>query len=386
MKRNAPRSVVIVTSLQMISGQHQLAGILDFCLNNGTWLLTVVNSEDFTVRGLQHFLDRRADGFIIHLPGSNDAMDLLLRSDVPTVLVNIGGYRLPKGRRNVSYFWTDNLEIGRLGAEHFLSKKGYRFFAFVSSESHEKTPDSYWSPERKRGFCERMKQERIPCQTHFSNGRMDNWLREIPKPAALMASYDEIAIRLVADCRRLGISVPNEVSVLGVDDIATSEPSISSVNIDFRRAGQMEASELDKLMKKPNRSGIIELMIPSKGVIGRKTTALPQHADLAIQALRYIAANACSGIAVSDVVAHLGCSRRLAELRFRQGTGRSIRSEIERVRIARAQTLLKTPSATLKAVAKKCGYTSADILSRALSRTAKKQSQVKIAGSSNGMS
>ena len=369
MKRKTFRSVVVVTSLNMLSGQHQLSGILDFCLDNENWKLTLVDKKDFTTQRLQQFLKMQPDGFIIHLPGSEETLKRLLKSGIPTVLANVGGYQLPKGYHRISFFWTDNLGLGQQGAEYFLSKKGYRFFAFMSSESHDKTPDGYWSEERKRGFRDRLRQAGRSCEVHFSDGNFNNWLRDIPKPAAIMASCDLVAVQILESCRRLGISVPNEISILGVDDICTRKRNISSVKIDFRKAGQMEARELDRLMRGPNQGGFMELMIPNVGVLSRKSTALNAHSDIPIRALRFIAENAYKGIAVGDVVTHLGCSRRLAELRFRQTTKRTIRAEIERVRLIQARKLLNARATTLREVAQKCGYSSADILSRALART-----------------
>lgn len=381
MKKCARKSVVVVTSLGMLTGQQQLAGILDANLSKTRWLLSVIDREDFTASRLRQALEKGADGFIVHLPGTPEAMKLLLETDVPAVLVNIGGYRTPKGRRRLSYVWTDNEEIGRIGAEHFMRKNGYRAFAFVSSESCEATPDGFWSRERRQGFRDRLQQEQITCETHSTEAGIDDWLRAVPKPVAVMASHDAIALQLVADCRRLGLAVPNEVSILGVDDTETGDQGISSVNIDFRKAGQMEVQELDELMRTPNRKSANELMISCSGVVGRKSTALAARSNISSRALRFIGENAYSGISVNDVVAFLGCSRRLAEIKFRKDTKRTIRSEIERIRLGHARKLLKTKTATLRDVARKCGYSCADVLARALAR-AKQREQAGLASTS----
>ena len=381
MKKCARKSVVVVTSLGMLTGQQQLAGILDANLGKMRWRLSVIDRDDFTVGRLRQALEEGADGFIVHLPGTPEAMKLLLETDVPTVLVNIGGYRTPKCRRCLSYVWTDNEEIGRIGAEHFLRKNGYRTFAFVSSESCETATDGFWSHERRQGFRNRLRQEQVQCETHSTEARIDDWLRVMPKPVAVMASHDAIALQLVADCRRLGLAVPNEVSILGVDDTETGDLGISSVNIDFRKAGLMEVQELDALMRTPNRKTSNELMISCSGVVGRKSTALAARSDISSLALRFISENACSGISVNDVVTFLGCSRRLAEIRFRKDTKRTIRSEIERIRLGHARKLLKAKTATLRDVARKCGYSCADVLARALAR-AKQREQAGLASTS----
>lgn len=370
MKKSVSKHVIVVTSLKILSGQHQLAGIIDANLGKTRWNISVIDNKDLTIGRLRKELAAHVDGFIIHLPGTDEAMHHLLETNIPTVLVNIGRYKLPKGRQHLSCFWTDNNEIGRLGAEHFLSKDEYRTFAFLYSESYESTSDGFWSQERRRGFRDRIRQANVRFEAQSFDSPLNEWLRSVAKPAALMTADDSMAVRLKAICQNLGISTPNEISILGVDDVATCDQNISSVNIDFRQAGHMEVRELSELMYKPHRKGSFELMIPCKGVVCRKSTAIHACSDIPTRALRFITENACSGISVSDVITHLGCSRRLAELRFRQHTNRSIRKEIERVRLIHARKLLSARHTTLKAVAEKCGYSSADILSRALARTA----------------
>lgn len=71
---------------------------------------------------------------------------------------------------------------------------------------------------------------------------------------------------------------------------------------------------------------------------------------------------ACEGISSSEVVAAFKCSRRMAEIRFRQISGRSMLDEIQAVRLDKAKELLKNSSLDVSAIANFCGFKAANAL------------------------
>jgi transcriptional regulator GlxA family with amidase domain len=82
---------------------------------------------------------------------------------------------------------------------------------------------------------------------------------------------------------------------------------------------------------------------------------------------------ACEGLTARAVIAEMGCSRRLAEMRFREVTGHSILDEITEIRLANARMMLRDPRKTVEMVAASCGYNSPVALRKAfLSHTGEK--------------
>ena len=57
-----------------------------------------------------------------------------------------------------------------------------------------------------------------------------------------------------------------------------------------------------------------------------------------------------------DVLAGFSCSRRNAEIRFRQATGKSVLEEIVAARMSRAKTLLEGTTLSIPEIAAQCGY------------------------------
>jgi transcriptional regulator GlxA family with amidase domain len=79
--------------------------------------------------------------------------------------------------------------------------------------------------------------------------------------------------------------------------------------------------------------------------------------DAAVRdAVEWVRLNACKGIAPADVIACIGGSRRSAEMRFRDFSGRSIGEEITAVRLERAKELLSMPLVPIDSIYAECGY------------------------------
>ena len=365
MKAKLKPNVLAIYNLRDKAGRDILAGMLESMSDKEEWHLYVLQpGDDFDVRNY--------NGYIVTMPGSSKAMKALARSKVPTVLVNIANREMAARTENVSFVWTDNADIGRRSAEHLLERSGYKSAGYVHELKYE-----FYSYEREVAFRARMEKAgyasvQFPPDKDFSDyhRRLCAWLRDLPKPAAVMAVSDMRAVDVVNACREEGIAVPELVSIVGVDnDRAQHEKcgtGISSVLPDFRSMGRTAARELEFLFRHPKRKGRPhEILIPVKEVIARESTArsLPA-AKLVRNALDFIEANRLRNLTRADVVAHLGCSLQLAELRFRQIAGKTIRAAIEDARMNEVNRRLRQENFSVRETAKALGFTSANHLSR----------------------
>ena len=86
------------------------------------------------------------------------------------------------------------------------------------------------------------------------------------------------------------------------------------------------------------------------------TRALRIRSGIVTRALEWIRLHATEPISASDVVKELGCSRRLADLRFHQATGHTILEEIQARRLEEAKSLLKRSDIPIEEIPEKCGY------------------------------
>ena len=188
------------------------------------------------------------------------------------------------------------------------------------------------------------------------------WVRTLPKRSGVFCANDKMAEATVRACATAGLRIPADIAVVGVDNeeprCLSVSPSITSVIPDWEGCGFRALSALDDLIHgKVDQARHVFLPL---GIARRETTGrqFVRGNPTVVDAVGYIREHACEGLRARDVIARMKCSRRLAELRFRETTGSSILEEIRRVRFENARQLLSHTSTSVNAVANRCGYAS----------------------------
>lgn len=198
------------------------------------------------------------------------------------------------------------------------------------------------------------------------SARLKSWLASLPRRTALFCVNDNLAAVVVAAATAAGRSVPRDIMVLGVDNRDASVPGaplgISSVHVDFERAGYLAARTLDAVM----HGSPVKLRDTSFGpymTVRRRSTGGSRRAEPNIlEAMRIIRAEACLGLRAADIVRRISGSRSLVDLRFREATGHSILDEILHVRLEKACLLLSGTKTSIDAIASFCGFGSENSL------------------------
>jgi len=136
-----------------------------------------------------------------------------------------------------------------------------------------------------------------------------------------------------------------------------SDPPLSSVAVNFDRAGYEAAGALDCLMsgKSPLPARIV---VRATHTVVRRSTDFVAVADDSVgKALRFIRSNANGGeLDVSAVARHAGVSRRSLEKRFRRELGYSVLREIRRVRTDKIAQLLVETQMPVCEIAEELGF------------------------------
>lgn len=97
--------------------------------------------------------------------------------------------------------------------------------------------------------------------------------------------------------------------------------------------------------------------------IERESTApLSPSGPIVDRANRYIAENAVKGISANDVAAHLGISRRLLDLRFRETGFTTVSRRIRNTKLDEVCRLLKTTTLNDRRIAERCGFENVNAL------------------------
>jgi LacI family transcriptional regulator len=312
------------------------------------------------------------DGVIARIENGTIARSIR-RLGIP--VVDLSSARLIPGLHWVE---TDDESIARLAADH-LVRLGVKHFAFCGDRGYN------WSVWREEHFRKAVTGAGYPCHVfntprpHDSDGsletgRMAEWIAGLPKPVGLFACHDSLGRQALELCREGGIGVPDEVSVLGVDDdemiCELCEPPLSSVIPNTRLTGYTAAELLERLMSGERIPPSPHLVEPLGIATRRSTDVLTIEDANTAAALRYIRENACGGMCVKDVIAAVPQSRRGLESRFRKLLGRTPHEEIIRVRMERVKTLLIETDLSLACIAERTGFPHAEYLNVAFRREA----------------
>jgi LacI family transcriptional regulator len=158
----------------------------------------------------------------------------------------------------------------------------------------------------------------------------------------------------------LRIKVPEEVALIGADNdepiCRISYPPLSSVIINDHQRGYEAAALLARMMNGEPAPADPVYIEPS-GVATRASSDIMAIDDAAVvTALRFLRERACERINVAAVVDEVPLSRSVLERRFRKIVGRSINSEIVRLRINKAIELLTDTALELKVIAQRAGF------------------------------
>lgn len=231
---------------------------------------------------------------------------------------------------------------GRMAAEYFI-ERGYRNFAFFGFR------DVCWSDERYEGFKKAVEEagygdhlsayrmQDINALWYYELDRLSDWLKGLPKPVAIMACDDNQASNLIDACNSIGLKMPGEVSIIGVDNdeiiCNLNTPSLTSIHVDIENGGYKTAELIDRIVN--DRSTKVEdIVLKPVKVVSRISTASYATDDVQIlNAIRFIHQNLTKKISVSDVMKEAALSRRLLERRFKAVTGESIYQYISRNKV-----------------------------------------------------
>jgi LacI family transcriptional regulator len=340
-------------------------GILDYVRLHGPWRLYRMDGPPEE----QKLLDMKRWGCTGFIVSDCTAAEAKLFSNFRTPIVVVEPS--PEMRRpshplvNKTSLLVDSRAFGVCAARFFLERH-YTRCAFVG-ESH----NYYWSRERGEAFQQTLASAGATCTVYPSPTTSENeywpaehlqrWLKSLVKPVALFAAFDVRAWQVLDACMSAGISVPEEIAVLGVDDdpfiCNATIPTLSSIQANGKNAGYLLAEHLNTLML-GHRQKKVNINIEPLRVVGRRSTDATAIADQKVaHVLEYIWREAGDKpLSVPDVVKQFGSSRRLAEIRFKSIVGRTIMEEIRRVKLERVCLLLAETNLSIGEITWKCGF------------------------------
>ena len=353
-------------------GRGLLAGIAEYVREHGPWSVYLpeagrADSISSRMRGWT------GDGIIVRAEDAKAARTALA-FDRPCVDVSMSAL-LP----DAPAVHSDVRIEASLGFDH-LWERGFRNLGFCGVSDYAWVHCQYES-FRQRAAAAGVKVAALikPLQLNRARGWaadrriIARWLDTLSKPVGIFACYDLRGQQVLDACRVVGLRVPDDVAVIGVDDdtvrCSLSDPPLSSVAPDTRRTGYIAAELLDQMMAgRRIKPGL--RFVPPIGVVARRSSDALAITDPDVSAaLRFIRENCCKPISVEQILDEIPLSRRALEGRFVRLLGRTPHAEILRCRVERAKQLLSDTDLPIKAIANRVGVATPEYLSVLFNRT-----------------
>lgn len=265
-----------------------IGGADDIARSRG-FVTVVMDTERDSARdagAIETLLDRQVDGLMYVTVGLKpiDVPQGMLR--VPSVLANCYD-ALPQPQ--LHHVIPDEVTGGREAAEHLL-QLGHRDIALLAGYE-----DSPAAPLRVQGYRDAHAAANVPLRSDriFMAGwdidagyhgamKLLDGVSPAERPTAIMCANDRLAVGVMLAAARLGLSVPDDLSVMGYDDetrIAdTMVPSLTTMALPLREIGRAAMTTLLDAIEGTNTTGkgtTVETMVPCRLVIRESTGPAP---------------------------------------------------------------------------------------------------------------
>ena len=359
------RKVIVALEMMDASGRNQLMGIFRYLGYDRHWDIRILQTPaELTPELVESAAAEGVNGLITCVHGQPGTVEALASAPFPIVALDLDSPVLKTRSHDIAFVWTDDKGVGERGARFLAGLGRIGTFAFVPSTGNEG-----WSQRREAAFKREVARHGETCRV-FPGGdvhALGAWLARLPRPVAAMAASDLRARQVVEACHDMNLDIPVQVAVLGVDNdellCGYTSPTLSSVLPDFEDEGFRAAQELERMMnaRRPRAPKIIYCHV--KDIVARESThPFAPSENLVQRAKAFIAREATKGASVSDVVAYLGVSRRLADLRFKEIAGETIGDALTRTRLNAVTRLLRQRRVPLAHIPARCGFANANSL------------------------
>lgn len=346
-----------------------LEGLIRYSKEFGPWIFYRLPSYYKTLYGKQGIIrwakEWQADAFIAQW--DHEGTNLLSELNIPIILQNY------KSRSEFfSNLTGDYIGAGRMAAQ-FFAKKKYKNFAFYGNK------DALWSRERAEGYFNEVQklggnyyyfETEVLNEEDWNSGHieLDRWLLSLPKPVGLFACDDSFALQVSEICKINNINIPNEISLLGVDNdeliCNLSDPPISSIVLNVEKGGYDAGRLIHQLIKKEKTEPFNIMVKPTRIELRQSTEKYNLSNEYIAQVVDYIEKNFDSDIHINTLTQMVPLSRRNLETKFKSELGIPIYQFLLNCRIEHYAYLLLTTDNSLLDIALECGFNDSKNISR----------------------
>ena len=332
--------LLIISDFTESFSHKLLAGIVDYSRRKEQWIVRRMPPSYKAQIGIQGLLRLSKEWDVDAILGQFEPTDDLSTLTDNGIVVVAQDFK--QRFTTVPNVTGDYIGTGKMAARFFIDR-GFKNFGFFGFN------DVCWSDERCEGFRREIeaagfgssfyayRMQEIDMVWYYQRNRLREWLQSIPKPIAIMACDDNQGENLIEACHSIGVKIPSEVSVMGVDNDETlcslGSTTLSSIQVDIEEGGRQTAALLERLVTDPAAPAEDVVLQPMKIVNRMSTAAFATQDQQILRAILFIHRNVRKKISVADVTAEAALSRRLLERRFKDVTGKTLYEYITELKL-----------------------------------------------------
>ncbi len=263
----------------------------------------------------------------------------------------------------------DDYRVGELGGEYLLQQHHTRILFYGSSTEK-------WSLLRLQGL-EAVTQGKAQVESCLTNRQFHADSPDLEQSfveilgsgtgvSAIFAADDGYGISALRGCKSLGLRVPTDLAVLGVNNSVEAEIAaipLSSVDVNWLKMGSIAAQQAVRSL---NGEDIPErTLVQPAAVVPRSSTGSHHECDPVIgAAVRVIRERFSEGINATEVARLVHLSPAALQKRFRRKLNRSVGDQLREVRLQHARRLLRGSALSIQSIAEAVGFQSLPYFSR----------------------
>lgn len=233
--------------------------IQEAAFESGYGVLTCSHHNDFARLPdvLAYLHDRQVDGVIVHCPVPRSDDPHAVAPKRPTVNLSFGQERFPGLTLELLPGAAGDLAVSRLAAQ------GHRRFGYAGAR------DGFFGAARLRGVQQATGRLRLePADVFVGEDSLDGgreaarrFLATVARPTAVVAYTDAVAVGFILECTRAGIRIPDDVSVVGVDDLPIAQactPGLTTLRAPADELGRAAMAALLSGEPMPSESRVFD--------------------------------------------------------------------------------------------------------------------------------
>lgn len=251
---------------EMVKGVEEIARIKGYNILLGS----TDGRKEIENEYINSAVNRMSDGIILIAPRIEDKIIYELNDCLPLVVVD-----RPLDRSDVLQIGIDDFKGAMLAMEYLIGLN-HKKIGFLSG-----TTDILAGLQREQGYIDALKKQKTPIDFKlilngdwsFKSGRnaFKNFYNNNPRPTAIFAANDLMAFGLIQGAKEMNVKIPEDLSVVGFDDIEMSaliNPSLTTVKQPISEMGR-KAVEL--LLNKLRKGPYINIRLECKLIVREST-------------------------------------------------------------------------------------------------------------------